>query len=304
MEHKIRIQQNDGYTTWLYPFYTTADSVVGSVVILHGMAEHHERYLHFAFFLNQNGFDVYLYDHRGHGTTQKLDDLGYFGNYYGYQTVIDDAIEVLNYVKSQNRSKKLFLFGHSMGSLIARNVTQTYQLLDGVILSGSTYPPFLKTLSGKTIASLICLFYGKRHRSNSLSHLLFGGRKYSSLCKRTSFDWLTRNNPLIGVYINDPYCGFLCTASFYKDLICLADYASRKKRIQLTKKDLPILLISGDQDAVSNYGKEILSLHKMYQTLGFTKVTYQLYPNCRHELLNELNDEEVFADILTYLKKH
>lgn len=303
MENMIRIRQEDGYVTRLFPFYTTASSIAGSIVVLHGMAEHHERYLEFAHFLNEHGFDVYLYDHRGHGTDKKLDDLGFFANQNGYKKVIADALTVLNYVREHNRSKKLALFAHSMGSLIARNVIQQDDALDCVILSGSTCPPMLKSMAGRLVTSTVCLFRGKRYRTKSIDQLLFGGKKYTALCKRTTFDWLTRNNTLVGAYIHDPYCGFLCTSSFYHDLVCLTYYASKKKQIMRTRKDLPILFISGDKDPVSNYGKEITALHQLYQKAGFTKTSYTLYPEGRHELLNELNQEEIFEDILGFYQK-
>ena len=300
MEDMIQIRQEDGHITKLFPFYTTASSVAGSIVVLHGMAEHHERYLEFAHFLNEYSFDVYLYDHRGHGTDQKLDNLGFFANQNGYKKVIADAITVLNYVRMHNRSNKLALFAHSMGSLIARNVIQQDDALDCVILSGSTYPPVIKSMAGRFVTSAVCLFRGKRYRAKNIEQLLFGGNKYTMLCKRTTFDWLTRNNTLVGAYIHDPYCGFLCTSSFYHDLLCLAHYASKKKQIMRTRKDLPILFISGTKDPVSNYGKEITSLHQFYQKAGFTKVSCKLYPECRHELLNELNQDEVFRDVLEF----
>ena len=303
MEDMIRIQQEDGYITQLFPFYTTAPSVVGSIVVLHGMCEHHERYFEFTHFLNKHGFDVYLYDHRGHGTDQKLDNLGFFANKDGYKKVIADTITVLNYVREHNRSNKLALFAHSMGSLIARNVIQQDDALDCVILSGSTSPSVLKSMTGRLITSTVCLFRGKRYRSNSINQLLFGSKKYTSLCKRTTFDWLTRNNTLVGAYIHDPYCGFLCTSSFYHDLLCLAHYASKKKQIVRTRKDLPILFISGDKDPVSNYSKEITALHQFYQKAGFTNVSRKLYPECRHELLNELNQDEIFQDVLEFYQK-
>ena len=303
MEDMIRIRQEDGYLTELHPFYTTAPSVAGSIVVLHGMAEHHERYHEFAYFLNDHGFDVYLYDHRGHGTDKKLDDLGFFASENGYKKVIADTITILNYVKEHNRSEKLALFAHSMGSLIARNVIQQDDALDCVILSGSTYIPFIKSMAGRLITAAVCQFRGKRYRSQSINQLLFGSKKYTSLCKRTTFDWLTRNNTLVGAYIHDPYCGFLCTSSFYHDLLCLTHYASKKKQIVRTRKDLPILFISGDKDPVSNYGKEITALHQFYQKSGFTNVSYTLYPECRHELLNELNQDEVFEDMLAFYQK-
>ncbi|MQK95325.1 serine aminopeptidase domain-containing protein, partial [Escherichia coli] len=120
---------------------------------------------------------------------------------------------------------------------------------------------------------------------------------------RTAFDWLTRSNPVVGAYIHDPYCGFTCTASFYHDLLKLAQNASAKKQIKLTKKELPLYIISGEKDPVGGYGKEIQKFIGTLKKLGFSNVTSKLYPECRHEILNELNNEEVYNDIQTWISK-
>ncbi len=210
------ITQKDSYKTVLYHFYSDAEPKA-SIIILHGMAEHHKRYYKFAKFLNSNGFDVYLYDHRGHGTDKIMKELGFFSDSKGYKKVIDDALEIIKHVKKNNRCKKLLLMGHSMGSLITRNIIQQYDELDGVILCGTTHPPKIKVKPGLALASINRFFFGPVHRSKFLNNVLFGGKAYTRLISRTSFDWLSRNNPAVGAYIHDPYCGFLCTVSFYQN---------------------------------------------------------------------------------------
>lgn len=296
------IKQKDGFTTKL-THYVCPTEPMASILILHGMAEHQKRYHSFAEYLVDEGFDVYIYNHRGHGSDRKISELGFFAPENGDLLVVEDAIAVCEFVEKNNRSKNFFLLGHSMGSLIARNVIQSYDKFTGVILSGTTHPPKLLSLSGVTLAGLVKRFKGPKHVSPFLSNLLFGSKKYTSLSTRTAFDWLTRSNPVVGAYIHDPYCGFTCTASFYQDLLRLARRAGSKKLIKLTKRELPIYIVSGDKDPVSGYGKEIHKYLNLLKRCGFHNISSKLYPECRHEILNELNNEEVYSDIKQWISK-
>jgi len=298
----LAVKQKDGYITRL-TYLSCPRKPKASILILHGMAEHHKRYLSFGQYLLELGFDVYLYDHRGHGTDKKLSDLGYFADNKGYQLVIDDVIEVSKFIEKNNRSNKLILFAHSMGSLIARNVIQYYDKYNGVILSGTAYPSKPLIFAGLFITSIIKKVKGPRHISPFLNNLLLGSKKYTRLSDRTAFDWLSRSHPVVGSYIHDPYCGFVCTASFYHDLLKLTANAANKKLIKLTRPDLPMFIISGEKDPVGGYGKDIKRLLSMYKKLGFTNIAYKMYPDCRHELINELNKEEVYDDIRYWIFK-
>jgi len=298
----IPIEQKDGYKTRLSQL-CCSEEPKASILILHGMAEHQKRYDLFANYLADHGFDVYRYDHRGHGTDKKLNELGYIAPLKGNQIVVEDAITISTYIEHNNRSKKLFLMGHSMGSLIARNVIQQYDKYNGVILSGTTYPSKIKMDMGLFLTAIVKKLKGPKHVSPFFNQLLFGGKPYTKLVSRTTFDWLTRSNPIVGAYIHDPYCGFICTVSFYQDLLKLTSNAANTKLMKHTKKELPMLIISGEQDPVCGYGKEIKKLLSEYENFGFSNITSKLYPECRHELLNELNHEEVFSDIFLWLSK-
>lgn len=296
------IAQRDGHKTTLYHYYSTQEPKA-SILILHGMAEHYMRYCTFAKYLNAHGIDVYLYDHRGHGIDKMLKELGLIDVSKGYKKIVDDAIEVIHFVNKNKRSKKMFLMGHSMGSIIARNVIQQFDDMDGVILCGSTHPAKIKTISGLLLSSLIKLIYGPKHRSPFFNNIMFGGKSYSKLIGRTSFDWLSRNNSAVGAYIHDPYCGFICTISFYHDLLKLVSLASTPSLMKRTRTNLPMLIISGACDPVGGSGREINHLTSVYKKWGYSKVTTKLYPACRHELLQELNSNEVMKDILDWLTK-
>jgi alpha-beta hydrolase superfamily lysophospholipase len=298
----ITIKQKDGYITKLTQ-YICPVKPKASILILHGMAEHQDRYQTFAKYLTGQGFDVFTYNHRGHGTDKKLNDLGFISAENGYHLLVEDAIAISEQIDKTNRSNRFFLLGHSMGSLIARNVIQTYDKYTGVILSGTTYPSALLTVSGLCVSSIITKFNGPKHISPYLNNLMFGGNKYTSLGSRTTFDWLSRSNPVVGAYMNDPYCGFICTASFYHDLLKLVSFSTKKNSISQTKKDLPIYVISGEKDPVGGYGKEITKFLSVLKKCEFTNVSSKLYPECRHEILNELNHDEVFDDIQKWINK-
>lgn len=296
------LKQRDGYITKI-THYVCPGKPKASILILHGMAEHQKRYQGFAEYLVNHEYDVYSYDHRGHGTDKKLSDLGFFSSEDGYKLVIEDAIAVSNYIEQNNRSNKFFLFGHSMGSLVSRNVIQAYDKYTGVILSGTAYPPKLLTLSGLLVSHLITKFRGPKHVSPYLSNLMFGSKKYTSLSTRTAYDWLSRSNPIVGAYMHDPYCGFTCTASFYHDMLKFVQNITKKSQIRLTRKDLPLFVISGEKDPVGGYGKEVNKFLSVLKKCEFSNVSSKLYPECRHEILNELNNEEVYDDIQQWISK-
>ncbi len=296
----ISIKQRDGYITKLTYFFSS-EVPKASILILHGMAEHQKRYYVFAQYLVEQGFDVYLYDHRGHGTDKKLSELGFFAPSKGYQLVIDDAIHISEYIDQNNRCGKFFLLGHSMGSFIARNVIQTYDKYHGVILMGTAHTPKLLNHAGLMASSFIQRFKGPKHVSPYMNNLMFGSKRFTKLSERTAFDWLSRSHTVVGAYIHDPYCGYTCTASFYHDLLKLINGSTKKNLIRQTKKELPIYVISGEKDPVGGYGREIKKLLSVYKKSGFTNVSSKLYPDCRHELLNELNNDEVYSDIIQWI---
>ncbi len=298
---RITLTQKDKYKTVIYPHFTDSKEVRGSVVILHGMAEHHDRYNEFADYLASHGYDVFLYDHRGHGKDKKYEELGHFAEDNGYRLVISDAIAVLAYIQNNNRGDKLILLGHSMGSLIARCVIAEYDDIDGAVILGTAQEKALRTSFGTFLASAIKLLKGPTYRSPFLANTTTGYKSFSRISNRTKYDWLTRDNSLVGAYINDPYCGYLCTASFYYALIKIPGIASSPKTIRSPRRDLPILVMSGMHDPVGNYGEGVSKYYSLLQKYGYANSQCILYDECRHELLNELNKTEVMADILKWI---
>lgn len=303
MSSTISIKQADGYETMVYPYLSSSKTIKGTFLILHGMAEHYERYQPFAQFLNNYGYDVYLYNHRGHGNDKKKEDLGFFSTSNGHKKVVADAISIIKYMKKHNRTKRFILFGHSMGSLILRNVLQHYDKVDCAIICGSTFPSKMLTGTGLLLSSIEKRIKGPKYKSKFLDSLIFQGKQYKNLNTKTSFDWLSRNSSLVDAYMKDPYCGYICTTSFYNDLFHLTLNACKPEYIKKTRRNLPLLIISGDKDPVSAYGTQITKYFLLLQRLGFKSVDYTLYSEGRHELLNEINNDDIMRDMKDWVER-
>ncbi len=289
------------YYRWNTPNNVTAK---GIVLILHGMAEHALRYNDFANFLNQNGFIVYAEDHRGHGKTgQSVGKLGYFGE-GGWDLLVDDVHTLLGIIKSNHEELPVILFGHSMGSILAKTCIHEYASeFDGVILSGSTNGVGLVTRKiGLLFSRIVSLISGPKNESALLHKVIFGG--YNKMFGPISpFEWLSRDRKVIEDYINDDLCGFTCTASFYADMLDGINRNTKAKYLKKLPKTLPMFIISGTMDPVGNFTKDIKEIYRIYKNVAkLEDIKYKLYEDARHELLNEINKDEVYNDILKWLR--
>lgn len=255
--------------------------------IAHGMAEHLERYEAFAEVLTENGIAVYINDHIGHGKSVKNDDeLGYFGEKAGWKNFIGDCYRLTRMAKDENPGKPFIFFGHSMGSFVARAYCLEHANdIDGAIYCG-TAGPNPAAGAGSLIASVIGKIKGDHHRSKLVDKIAFGAYN-NKFEQRTAFDWLSRDQFQVDKYIADKYCGFLFTAYGYRDLTSLLGFVSGKSWFEKLDKDLPVLIISGAMDPVGNFGKGIDQVCAKLSDAGKKNVKKILYPDGRHEILNE-----------------
>ncbi len=297
----ITLIHADKQETTLFPYLSGASEIHGTFLLIHSVSEHCNRYREFSLYLNQQGYDVYLYNLRGHGSDKKLEELGILPERNGYKKLIFDAVDILSYLSENNRGSKLILFGQGFGSLIARGATQVCDLADALILSGTVFPSAFAAFRASLRASIVGLLRGKNHISPYLSRTLNETRRFRKLAERTRFDWMTKNQEAVGAYISDPYCGFPCSTGFYSNMFRLNNLVSQPLMLRETRKDLPILFIAGDQDPVSHAGNDVIRLFSLYQKLHYTNVDCILYPTCRHELLNEPNRLEIMDDIIAFL---
>ncbi len=298
---------NDGVTIFYKKWETEGNiSPKGVIQIAHGMAEHIERYDLFAKALIQEGYVVYGNDHRGHGKTGKNASLmGFFAEENGFDLVVEDMLHLTNIIKKDYPNKPIFLFGHSMGSFLSRRYIQTYgDQLAGVILSGTGGNPGLIGQVGIGIAKLEMKRKGKRTSSSLMNKLTFGSYNKAFTPTRTEFDWLTRDDSEVNKYIEDPLCGGIFTAGFFYDLVSGVAKVNKHSTNINIPKDLPMYFLAGDKDPVGNFSKGILQAADMYIKLGIEDVTVKLYEDSRHEILNELNKEEVFMDVINWLNRY
>ena len=267
------------------------------IVLVHGMAEHIERYDAFANFLADNGFYIYAINQRGHGP--KAEMQGYLGE-NGWYKMKEDLKKVIETAKAENPSKPIFVFGHSMGSFVTRNfLIENSSLVDAVILSGTGFAPKFLIKAGKWLSGRDVKKYGVKHLSKKIDNIAFGSYTNKIDKPKTSFDWLSRDAEQVAKYINDPYSGNMHPSSFFNDFfngLLELLYHPEYKNI---KKGLPVYLISGDQDPVGSYGQGVIKAAEAYEEIGF-KVFKKLYSGGRHEMLNETNRNEVFNDVLSF----
>ena len=284
--------------------YTPDSGVFDTVLVIHhGMAEHQERYLGFIDYLNQNGIAVFMHDMANHGKSNADYALtGWFGEKDGWKGLVQDFRRNVQFAKEQYPEKKLVVMGHSMGSFICRVYTSWYPQdgFVGAIYMGTGGPNPIAGV-GKTVASMMGGIQGKKTKSKTLDKMTFGsfGKKFEG---RTDFDWLTRDTAIVDKYIDDPYCGFLFTIQGMHDLVDLNVAANTDEWYAGIPAEAKILLTSGAMDPVGDYSKGIQTIYDRLLSTGHTNVTLKLYPDCRHEILNELNRDEVMADILGWIQ--
>ncbi|HUX13046.1 MAG TPA: alpha/beta hydrolase [Spirochaetia bacterium] len=274
------------------------------VQIVHGMAEHRKRYTHFARFLVDLGFAVYAEDHRGHGDTAgTLNTSGYFAETDGWNVVLNDIHQLSRIAVSEHPGLPLFLFGHSMGSALARDyITSWGHELSGCVLSGTMGNPGPALNAGIWLARRQIVRKGAKSQSFRLDRMTFGS--YNSRFKpaSTKFDWLSRDDREVANYIADPYCGAVFTAGFFLDFFGGIKKIFARESIESIPLGLPILLISGQSDPVGGFGRGPRQVAHSYEHAGIRDVTLKLYPDGRHEMLHELNKAEVSADIASWMK--
>jgi len=272
--------------------------------IQHGMAEHSSRYDEFAKFLANKGIKVYAQDHRGHGYTGEKEVLGFFSEVNGWDKVISDALELSNKIISENPKVPLFLMGHSMGSFIARVLTaQNPDLYCATIVMGTGADPGLKGKIGKMIAKNSVKKKGAHFLNKKLNDMSFGSYNKKFDANGSAFQWLSRDEKQVEKYEKDPWCGFICTSSFYYDLLNGIFMANNLNLAKNIDKNYPMLLISGNDDPVGNYGKGLKKVKNFYEKAGLQNVTLVLVEDARHEILNEIDKEKTYQIVASWIEE-
>ena len=273
--------------------------VRGVVQLVHGICEYILRYEPFALYLASQGFAVTGHDHLGHGQTAKDDsEFGYFENWWD---LVKDVRTLRTTVGERFPGKPYFLLGHSMGSFVARTYLIDYPgTLTGCILSGTGQEPAATVALGKFVTGL-----GDPHKVNKLFYdLSIGAYNKKFAPNRTVADWICRDTGVVDAYLADPYCNFRTTAGMNHAMMRGLQYLGKRANLQKIDKDTPVYLFAGDADPVGAMGKGVRKVAGWFRDVGVKDVRMKLYPGGRHEMLNEINREEVFADTLAWLEEH
>lgn len=271
--------------------------------ISHGMAEHGERYEDFANYLCQKGFAVLVDDHVGHGKSiNSDDDLGYFGESMGWDSFVEDERALTEIIKKDFPEVPIVFFGHSMGSFIAREYMRRYgtdERIKAAIFCGTSGKNPAAAIAIR-LAGMIAKSKGSKHRSEFINKIAFGSYNNKIKDAVTPFDWLSSDKNQVSKYNSDKYCGFLFTAAGYKDLFSVLHLVSGKQWYKDMPNDIPILLTAGEDDPVGTYGKGVKQVHNDLKQAGKKDVTLKLYPDMRHEILNEAKNTVVYEDIAAW----
>ena len=265
------------------------------VQIIHGIAEYIERYDDFANYLNSLGYAVVAEDHMGHG--QSVGEQGIQGYFEGgWFTAVSDSYSLLRKTKDEYPGIPYILFGHSMGSFMTRTILQVYpdSGITAAVICGTGWQPRAMLPAAIGICAMACKKAGEKNPSETLQNMVFGGYNKRVEHPRTEYDWLTRDAKEVDAYIAHPSCGFMATTGLLRDLLTGIQFIERKENLAKMKKDLPVLFIAGGDDPVGAYGKGVLRAVEEFQKAGMKDVEKRIFPLGRHEILNEINRQEIY----------
>ena len=276
------------------------------VQLVHGVAEYVGRYDHFARFLAGHGFLVCGEDHLGHGKTAMQDSrFGWFAEHDGWTLITADIRKLRQQMGEQYPGIPYFLMGHSMGSFLTRTYLCRYPgTVDGAILSGTGQEAPALVAGGKLLAGLIGRFRGTDHISPLVHNLSLGAYNKQFAPNRTTADWISRDEQVVDTYMADPLCQFIPTVGMYRDMLGGLQYISSRRALSQMDPATPIYLFSGDKDPVGTCGKGVRKVYGYFRDAGTTDLELKLYPEGRHEMLNEINRDEVYTDVLSWLERH
>lgn len=302
MRENFKFRDSNGIELNVYKWVPEGEKI-GVVQISHGMTENVLRYDEFANYLNSKGFIVYGHDHRGHGLTAKTkENFGYIADNEGFEWLVQDLYELIIKTKEENKDLPIYLFGHSMGSFVSQRFVELHgKEIDGLILSGSNGEPTKLTPFGILISGLEIKLFGRKHTSKVMDKLSFGNFNKKFKPNKTPYDWLCSVESEVDKYIASEYCGFVCSSSFFYDLLRGLRTIHKNENFKLIPNELPIYILAGDMDPVGFFGEGIMNLYKKLKNTGIKDIQYKLYKDKRHEILNEDNKHEVMNDISIWL---
>ena len=275
------------------------------VQILHGIAEFVERYDAFANYLTDHGILVVAEDHMGHG--QSINGEGIQGYFHGgWFNAVEDSLQLMRNTRKRYPDIPYILFGHSMGSFMARTILAKYPdcgLTAAVICGTGWQPAFALPALAKAI-DMVCRKNGETKPNETLQKMIFGGYNKKVEHPRTAYDWLTRDAKVVDAYAAHPLCGFTASAGLLREMMKGMHYIEQTDHLAQMRKDLPVFFVAGADDPVGSYGKGVHTCADAFRRAGMQDVSVRIYPLCRHEVLNEINAQEVFEDVLKWMETY
>lgn len=306
-EERFSFQSADGKTGIDAVKWIPADGNYHAILqISHGMVEYIDRYKPFAEFLNANGYMVVGHSHLGHGASVvSKEDWGYFAEKDSSNVLIKDMHTLRTIVQSENESLPYFMLAHSMGSYLLRRYLTVYNdNLRGAVIMGTGCVPDAMSKMGRLLCSIMAVFFGWRHRSRFVNSLTFSGpyKRFDMDGTNPENNWLCRDVEVVKKYYGEPQCRFIFTLNGFHMLMDTVYYDNQLENIKKTPAKLPIFIVSGQDDPVGDLGEGVKKVYQKYEAAGVKDVTYKLYENDRHEILNELDKDIVFHDILSWME--
>ena len=271
--------------------------------IVHGMAEHIDRYDELARFLAEKGILVVGDDHLGHGkSVSGGGTYGYFCEHDAANVLVRDVHRLKKIMQEQYPGVLYIILGHSMGSFILRNYLFRYGTgVNGAIIVGTGMQSKGTLFAARTATAIQKFFCGPKHIGRFLDKMSFGSYNERFEPSRTAVDWLSREEANVDRYIADPMCGFTFTLNGFETLFQLIHNCYDQEKIDNMPKQLPVLMLSGADDPVGNYGRSVEKVYRSYLDHGMQNVQMKLYEKDRHELLNETDREQVYGDIYRWI---
>lgn len=280
-------------------------AIMATIQICHGMLEHIGRYDAFAREMNREGIAVIGHDQLGHGKTALPGRLGIFAEEKGAAFLLKDIGRIQDYIKRQHAGVPHFMLGHSMGSfLIRRFLTLPESEINGAILMGAGNKTPAKLWIGTKAVEYAVRKEGRAYYNRRLHQMVLGAYNRPFEPGESNHEWLSRDGQSNRKFDEDPYCQFIFSNGAYQDFFQVMNELARRGQFEQIPTKLPILLLSGAEDPVGDKGKGIKKIYEEYRALRLSDVEMKLYPNARHELINELNREEVYRDIRMWILRH
>lgn len=273
--------------------------------ITHGMVEFIERYIPFAEFLTSKGYMVVGHDHIGHGqSVASKEDWGYFCEGNPSDILVQDMHKLRSLIQEDYPNLPYFMLGHSMGSFMLRKYLAVHNdRLRGAIIMGTGFIPENMTSLALKLTAVIAKLRGSRHRSKLIQSLAFGAdyKGFDMTGEKPEDSWLTKDVAIVEAYYKEPRCTYMFTVNGYKGLFEAVNFSCNPENAAKIPKKLPLFIVSGEQDPVGGLGKGVKDVYDMYKAAGMFDLTYKLYKNDRHEILNETDKQMVFEDLLAWM---